>query len=237
MQAIQVSQHGGLDALQVVDLPVPEAVSTQVLVQNMAIGVNFVDIQHREGGYYHPRPLPLIPGIEAAGVVVAVGDAAEGFAVGDRVAYAGHYADYMLMDYRGLTHLPDDIGYETAAAAMLQATTAYILSHVVHPIQPGETVLIHAAAGGVGMMLVQMAKHIGAVVIGTVSSAEKADFVAQLGADHVIRYTTQEFLTETLAITNNIGVNVVYDAIGKTTFEDSLSCLAKRGHLVTLRYV
>lgn len=232
MQAIQVTEYGGLDALQLVDLSMPEATGAQVLVQNMATGVNFVDIQHREGGYYYPRPLPLIPGIEAAGVIVAVGDAVEGFAVGNRVVYAGHYADYMVMDYRGLTHLPDDIGYETAAAAMLQGTTAYILSHVVHPIQAGETILIHAAAGGVGMMLVQMSKHAGAIVIGTVSSAEKADFVAQLGVDHVIRYTEQDFLTETLAITGGSGVNVVYDAIGKTTFEGSLNSLAKRGHLV-----
>lgn len=235
MKAIRIHQHGGAEVLEYIDLPMPEASGKLLLIKNTAIGVNFVDVQHRAGGYY-PVALPLIPGTEAAGIVEAVGEEVSRFQVGQRVAYAGYmggnYAEYTLVPEDQLVPIPDGLSEELAAASLLQGMTALCLSHTVYPIQAGDWVLVHAAAGGVGSLLVQMAKHCGAQVIGTVSSAAKADAARESGADFVIRYQEEDFESETLRITEGKGVQVVYDAIGKATFEKSIRVLAQRGFMV-----
>ncbi|MEL6406345.1 MAG: quinone oxidoreductase [Chloroflexota bacterium] len=236
MKAISFSEHGTADVLQLVELDIPSPELDDVVVRNHAIGVNYVDVQHRQGGIYNDVPLPLIPGIEAAGVVEAIGDEVTQFKVGDRVAYAGYmggnYAEYTAVPEDRLFPIPDDIAFDIAAATVLQGITAYVLTHEVYPVQAGDWVLVHAAAGGVGNLLVQMAHNLGSVVIGTVSTDEKAQFARQLGADHLINYTEQDFEQVTNQLTNDLGVHVVYDAVGKTTFEQSLGCLRKRGMLV-----
>ncbi|MEO0561464.1 MAG: quinone oxidoreductase [Chloroflexota bacterium] len=236
MKAVQLDRHGPPDVLQLVDLDVPAPSGTQVLVRNHAIGVNYVDVQHRAGGTYNPLDLPLIPGIEAAGLVEAVGDEVTEFRIGDRIAYAGYmggnYAEYTLVPQDRLFPVPATIDFDTAAATVLQGITAYVLTHEVYPVQQGDWMLVHAAAGGVGSLLVQIGHHLGATVVGTVSTAEKADFAAQLGADHIIRYTQADFAHVTNQLTADVGVHVVYDAVGATTFDGSLACLRKRGMLV-----
>lgn len=235
MKAIQFEQHGGAEVLHVVDLPVPVPQGNQVLVHNRAIGVNYVDVQHRQGGYY-PVTLPLIPGIEAAGVVDAVGAAVHDFRAGDRVAYGGYmggnYAEYTLVPEDRLVPVPAAIDFEQAAGGLLQGMTAYVLSHQVHPVQAGDWVLVQAAAGGVGLMLVQCAALRGGMVIGTVSSAAKADAVRAAGAAHVVVYTEQDFHPAVMQLTDGQGVQVVYDAVGQTTFEAGMRSLRKRGHMV-----
>jgi NADPH2:quinone reductase len=235
MKAIRIHQHGGPEVLECVDLAIPQASSNSVLVKNTAIGVNFVDVQHRMGGIY-PVTLPLIPGTEAAGIVEAIGEEVSRFRIGQRVAYAGYmggnYAEYTLVPEDQLVPVPDGLSEELAAASLLQGMTALCLSHTVYPIQQGDWVLVHAAAGGVGSLLVQMAKLRGAKVIGTVSNAAKADAAKEAGADYVIRYQEQDFEAETLSITAGKGVQVVYDAIGKTTFDKSIRVLAQRGYMV-----
>ncbi len=235
MKAIQFDRHGGADVLQVVEMDMPTPKAKEVLVRNRAIGVNYVDVQHRQGGYY-PVNLPLIPGIEAAGVVEAVGDAVREFQVGDRVAYAGYmggnYAGYTLVPEDRLVPVPEAIDFEQAAGGLMQGLTAYVLSHWVYPIKQGDWVLVQAAAGGVGLMLVQCARLCGATVIGTVSSASKADVVRGAGADHIVVYTEQDFQAEVMRLTENRGVQVVYDAVGQTTFEQGMRSLRKRSHMV-----
>jgi NADPH:quinone reductase len=235
MKAIQFERHGGADVLEVVEMDTATPRGTDVLVRNRAIGVNYVDVQHRQGGYY-PVNLPLIPGIEAAGVVEAIGADVREFRVGDRVAYAGYmngnYADYTCVPEERLIPVPDQIDFEQAAGGLMQGMTAYILTELVYPVKQGDWVLVQAAAGGVGLLLVQCAKLRGGHVIGTVSSAAKADVVREAGADHTIVYTEQDFEAKTLHITNNLGVHVVYDAVGQTTFEKGLRTLRKRGHMV-----
>jgi len=233
MKAIQVSNPGGPEALKLVDLPVPDPKPNEALVLLKAAGVNFIDVYYREGRY--PAPLPFIVGQEAAGTVTAVGSKVTGLKVGDRVAYTGvlgSYAEYAAVAADRLVKIPKQLDFNQAAAAMLQGMTAHYLSHSTYPINRGETALIHAAAGGVGLLLVQMAKKLGARVIGTAGSVEKGQFARDAGADEVILYTEQDFETETLRLTEGKGVHVVYDGVGKTTFERDLRVLRPRGYLV-----
>lgn len=233
MQAIQVSQPGGPEVLQLVDLPLPEPKANEVVVQIKAAGVNFIDVYYREGRY--PAPLPFVVGQESSGTVTAVGSEVREFKQGDRVAYTGvlgSYAEYAAVPADRLVKIPDALDFNNAAAAMLQGMTAHYLTHSTYPLQRGQTALIHAAAGGVGLLLVQMAKYLGARVIGTAGSEEKAQLARDSGADEVIIYTTQDFETETLRLTEGKGVHVVYDGVGKTTFEKDLNVLRRRGYLV-----
>jgi NADPH2:quinone reductase len=233
MKAIQVAEVGGPEVLTLVDVPVPEPKPNEALVQIKAAGVNFIDVYLREGRY--PAPLPFINGQEAAGVVVAVGPDVTTLRLGDRVAYSstlGSYAEYAAVPANLLVKIPDELDFEQAAAAMLQGMTAHYLSHSTYPIKTGDTVLIHAAAGGVGLLLVQMAKNLGARVIATTGSQEKAQLARAAGADEVIVYTQQDFESETLRLTDGRGVHVVYDGVGKDTFARGLKVLRPRGYLV-----
>lgn len=233
MRAIQISKTGGPEVLELVDLPKPEPKAGEVLVKIAAAGVNFIDTYLREGRY--PAPLPFIPGQEAAGVVAAVGDDVSGFAIGDRVAWQGirgAYAEFACVPASALLKVPEGISLDDAAAVMLQGLTAHYLAHDTYAIKAGDTVLIHAGAGGVGLLLTQMAKMLGARVITTVSTEPKAELSRGVGADHVILYTQQNFAEEVKRITDGDGLPVVYDSVGKTTFEDSLKCLRPRGLMV-----
>ena len=233
MKAIQVARVGGPEALTLVDVPVPDPKPNEALVQIKSAGVNFIDVYFREGRY--PAPLPFINGQEAAGIVVAVGPDVTTLRLGDRVAYTGvlgSYAEYAAVPADRLVKIPDELDFEQAAAAMLQGMTAHYLSHSSYPIKIGDSVLIHAAAGGVGLLLVQMAKQLGARVIATTGSEAKAQLARGAGADEVIIYTEQDFETETLRLTGNRGVKVVYDGVGKDTFERDLNVLSPRGYLV-----
>ncbi|MEP6635777.1 MAG: quinone oxidoreductase [Acidobacteriota bacterium] len=233
MKAIQVAEVGGPEVLNLVDVPTPTPKQDEALVQIKASGVNFIDVYFREGRY--PAPLPFINGQEAAGVITKVGSEVNSLKPGDRVAYTGvrgSYAEYAAVPVDRLVNIPEQVDFHTAAAAMLQGMTAHYLSHSTYPIKSGDTVLIHAAAGGVGLLLVQMAKHRCARVIGTAGSEEKARLARKAGADEVIVYTTQDFEPETRRLTDAAGVHVVYDGVGKTTFEKDLNVLRQRGYLV-----
>jgi NADPH2:quinone reductase len=233
MKAIQVSQVGGSEVLELVDRPVPDPKPHEALVQIEASGVNFIDVYFREGRY--PAPLPFINGQEGAGLIVAVGKEVTGLKPGDRVAYTGvlgSYAEYASVAADRLVRIPDELDFNQAAAAMLQGMTAHYLSHSTYPIKSGDSVLIHAAAGGVGLLLVQMAKHLGARVIGTAGSSAKAQLARDAGADEVINYTEQDFEIETKRLTEGKGVQVVYDGVGKDTFARDLNVLSPRGYLV-----
>jgi NADPH:quinone reductase len=235
MKAIRVHAYGGPDALKLDELPVPEPGPGQALVKVEAIGVNFIDVYHRAGLY--PAPLPRLMGVEGAGVVQAVGADVSEVNVGDRVAYAhtgspGAYAEYVLVASKRLVALPAPIESRAAAAAMLQGMTAHYLVHSTYPLKTGNRCLVHAAAGGVGLLLCQMAKRAGAHVFGTVSTAEKARLAVEAGADGVIRYTDQDFEAEIKRLTDGEGVHVVYDSVGRSTFEKSLNCLVPRGVLI-----
>jgi len=233
MQAIQVSQVGGPEVLTPVDVAVPSPQSNEALVQIKAAGVNFIDVYFREGRY--PTPLPFINGQEAAGVVTEVGSEVTTLQPGDRVAYSsrlGSYAEYAAVPADRLVKIPAELDFEQAAAAMLQGMTAHYLLHSSYPLQKGQTALIHAAAGGVGLLLVQMAKTIGGRVIATAGTHEKAQLARDAGADECIVYTEADFETETKRLTNNEGVHVVYDGVGKATFDKDLNVLRPRGYLV-----
>jgi NADPH2:quinone reductase len=233
MKAIQVKQVGGPEALEFVDLPVPQPKPNEVLVKLSASGVNFIDVYVREGRY--KNPLPLIAGQEGAGVVTAVGAEVKSLKVGDHVAWTsvlGSYAEYAAVPADRLVPIPKGVSDQEAAAAMLQGTTAHYLSHSTYPLKQGETALVHAAAGGVGLLLVQMAHNIGARVIATVSTEEKAKLARGAGADDVILYTQYDFEAETKRFTGGKGVDVVYDSVGKTTFEKGLNVLRPRGMMV-----
>jgi NADPH2:quinone reductase len=233
MKAIQIKQTGGPEVMELVDLPVPQAKSNEVVVKIKAAGVNFIDVYNREGRY--KAPLPLVLGQEGAGVVLAVGSGVSDFVVGDPVAYTsilGSYAEYAAVPTERLVKIPAGVGEREAAAAMLQGMTAHYLSHDSHPLRKGETALIHAAAGGVGLLLVQMAHNIGARVIATVSTEEKASLARAAGADDVIVYTQSDFEAETKQLTGGKGVDVVYDSVGKTTFDKGLNVLRPRGMMV-----
>lgn len=233
MKAIQVERPGGPEALVLREVALPEPGPGEVRVRVHAAGVNYIDIYHRTGLY--PLPLPFTPGSEAAGVVDAVGEGVTEVKPGDRVAYAMHrgsYAEYAIVPAWILAPLPDEMSFQQGAAAMLQGLTAHYLSHSTFPIQPGHKVLVHAAAGGVGLLLVQMAKALGATVFGTVSTQEKAELAKEAGADHVILYTEQEFDQAVKELTGGEGLDCVYDSVGQATFEKSLKSLKPRGYLV-----
>ena len=233
MKAIQVQKTGGPEALTLVDLPVPKPKANEAVVEIAAIGVNFIDVYFREGRY--PAPSPFVNGQEAAGTVTEVGGEVTTVKPGDRVAYTGvigAYAEYAAVPADRLVHVPDKITDQQAAAAMLQGMTAHYLVNSTYRLKKGETALIHAAAGGVGLLLVQMAKNIGARAIGTVGTEEKAKLAREAGADEVIVYTQQDFEVETKRLTENKGVHVVYDGVGKSTFEKGLNVLRPRGYMV-----
>jgi NADPH:quinone reductase len=233
MQAIQVSQTGGPEVLVPVELPKPSPKPSEALVNIKAAGVNFIDVYVREGRY--PTPLPFVNGQEGAGVVTEVGSEVTTLKPGDRVAYTsalGSYAEYAAVPASRLVKIPDEIDFEQAAAAMLQGMTAHYLLHSSYPLKKDETALIHAAAGGVGLLLVQMAKKIGARVIATAGTQEKAQLARDAGADECIVYTEADFETETRRLTVGAGVHVVYDGVGKATFDKDLNVLRPRGYLV-----
>jgi NADPH2:quinone reductase len=233
MKAILVHTPGDASALTYGDAPAPEPKPNEVLISIKAIGVNFIDVYFREGRY--PAHAPFIPGNEAAGVVTEVGSAVTDLKAGDRVAYTGHlgsYAELQTMPADRVVKVPESIDFETAAAAMLQGMTAHYLCHDTYRLRAGETALVHACAGGVGQLLVQMAKEIGARVIGTAGSEEKAQLGRAAGADEVIVYATHDFAAETKRLTNGEGVHVVFDGVGKTTFDGDLEILRPRGYLV-----
>jgi NADPH:quinone reductase len=232
MRAIRVQSYGGPNQLVYKDAEKPEPRPDQALVKIDAIGVNFIDVYHRSGLY--PLALPFTPGSEAAGTVESVGAEVRDIAVGDRVAYAmnvGSYAEYAAVPAARLVKLPEGIDAQAAAGAMLQGMTAHYLSTSTYALKTGDTALVHAAAGGVGLLLIQMAKRAGARVFGTVSTPEKARLAREAGADEVILYTEQDFQQEVRRMTDGKGVQVVYDSVGKTTFLKSLDSLAPRGVL------
>ncbi len=233
MKAIQVQQPGGPEALRLVDIPVPTPKTNEAVVKIAASGVNFIDIYLREGRY--KAPLPFVNGQEAAGVVTEVGSEVKTLKAGDRVAYAGPvgaYAEYAAVPADRLVPVPPGVSDRDAAAATLQGMTAQYLAYDTFPLRTGQTTLIHAAAGGVGLLLVQIAHNIGARVIGTVSTEEKAALAREAGADEVILYTKSDFEAETKRLTGGKGVDVVYDSVGKTTFEKGLNVLRPRGMMV-----
>src|SRR6266446_5154535 len=230
MKGIQLRRCGSSEALEVVDIPKPAPGPKQALVKIEASGINFIDIYFRTGLY--KSDLPFIPGSEAAGVVEAVGPEVTEVKVGDRVAYAmvrGSYAEYAVVPAWQLIKTPDGLDLKVAAAAMLQGMTAHYLTHSTYPLKQGDTALLHAAAGGAGLLIVQMAKMLGARVIGTVSTDAKAALAKQAGVDDIILYTVQDFEVEVKRLTGGRGVDVVYDSVGKTTFLKGLNCLRPRG--------
>jgi len=232
MKAIRVHAVGGPEVLVLEETPSPRPGPKEALVRLTAAGVNFIDIYHRIGLY--PLPLPFTPGNEGAGVVEAVGPDVSEVKPGDRVAYAmatGSYAELAVVPAWRLVPIPDTVSFESAAAAMLQGMTAHYLAHSTFPLAPGHQALVHAAAGGVGLLLVQMAKKRGARVLGTVSTEAKADAARSAGADVVIRYTEEDFEAAARRETDGRGLDVVYDSVGKTTFDKSLRSLRPRGLL------
>ena len=233
MKAIRIEQCGGPEILKLVDVPAPEPGKGEARIKLDAIGLNFIDVYHRTGLY--AQKLPFTPGSEAAGVVDAVGPGTSDVRPGERVAYAtgsGSYAEMAVLPAWKLVKLPDWISSQQGAATMLQGMTVHYLVKGAYWIRRGDRALIHAAAGGVGRLLVQAAKHLGAFVIGTVSTEEKAALAREAGADEVILYTQHDFCDETKRITGGEGVNVVYDSVGQSTFERSLDCLRPRGMMV-----
>jgi NADPH:quinone reductase len=233
MKAIQVKQPGGPEALELGELPVPEPKASEAVVKLAASGVNFIDIYQREGRY--KVALPFVLGQEGAGVVTAIGGDVKSAKKGDRVAWTGvlgGYAEYAAVPADRLVAIPAGVTDSQAAAAMLQGMTAHYLCHDTYPLKRGETALVHAAAGGVGLLLVQMAHDIGARVLATVSTEEKAKLAREAGADEIIFYTKSDFEAETKRLTNGQGVHVVYDSVGKTTFEKGLNVLRPRGFMV-----
>ena len=233
MKAIQVKHVGGPEAMELVEMPVPAPKANEAVVKLAASGVNFIDVYFREGRY--KAPLPFVLGQEGAGVVTAAGGDAQSVKVGDRVAWfglLGSYAEYAAVPADRLVMIPVGVTEQEAASAMLQGMTAHYLSHDTYPLKHGQTALVHAAAGGVGLLLVQMAHHIGARVIATVSTDEKAKLAREAGADEIILYTQTDFEAETKRLTDGKGVDVVYDSVGKTTFEKGLNVLRPRGMMV-----
>jgi NADPH2:quinone reductase len=233
MQAIQVTKVGGPEVLTPTELPVPSPKPNEAVLQIKAAGVNFIDVYIREGRY--PTPLPFVDGQEAAGVVTEIGSEVTNVQPGDHVAYTsalGSYAEYAAVPANRLVKIPGELDFEQAAAAMLQGMTAHYLLYSTYPLKQGETALIHAAAGGVGLLLVQMAKKIGARVIATAGTQEKAQLARDAGADECIVYSEADFETETQRLTQGKGVHVIYDGVGKATFDKDLNVLRPRGYLV-----
>ena len=232
MKAIRIDKYGGPEVLTSEDVPIPEPKSGEARIKIEAIGLNFIDIYQRTGLY--PLQTPVTLGMEAAGVVDAIGDGVSEVKVSDRVAYAmilGSYAEYAIVPAAKLAPLPVKLDMKSAAALMLQGMTAHYLTHSTYALKRGDTALVHAAAGGVGLLLIQVAKMLGARVIGTVSTEAKAQLAKDAGADEIILYTQTDFLTEVKKLTDGKGVHVVYDSVGATTFDKSLDCLRPRGYL------
>jgi NADPH2:quinone reductase len=234
MKAIQIQRFGGPEVMELRDLPTPSPGPGQVLVQQAAIGVNFIDIYRRTGLY--PVELPSVPGMEGAGTVEALGPEVRGTRTGDRVTYVnvpGTYAEAVIVPADRLVPIPRGVTFEQAAAAMLQGMTAHYLAFDTYPIRKGNWILVHAAAGGVGLLLVQVARMRGARIIATVSSPEKAALARQAGAHDVILYMEQDFVAGVKELTGGSGVQAVYDSVGKTTFLKGLDCLSPRGTMVS----
>lgn len=234
-KVMMMREAGGPEVLRAETVEVGEPGAGQIRLRQTAVGVNFHDIYVRSG-LYNTLPLPGVPGLEAAGVVEAVGEGVKAFQPGDRVAYIsgnyGGYADQRLLDASRAVRLPDHVDDAVAASMMVRGLTAYVLLHKVFPVRAGHTLLVQAAAGGVGQLLVQWARHLGATVIGTVGSEEKAAQVRAMGCDHVILYRQEDVVERVKAITEGRGVDVAYDSVGKDTFYGSLDALAPLGHLV-----
>jgi len=232
MKAVRVHQIGGPDVLRYEEVAMPTPGPGQALVKLEAIGLNFIDCYFRSGLY--SASLPFVPGNEGAGTVTAVGPGVTAVRVGDRVSYAmvtGAYAEYAAVAADRLVPVPDSVDLRTAGAVMLQGMTAHYLATSTYPLKSGDTALVHAAAGGVGLLLIQIAKMKGAHVFGTVSTPEKAALAREVGADEVILYAEKDFEEEVLRLTGGKGVNVVYDSVAKTTFDKSLNCVGVRGVL------
>src|SRR5215472_927780 len=230
MKATVVNRPGGPEVLEYTDVETPKPKAGEALVKIAAIGVNYIDVYHRTGLY--KLPTPFIPGSEAAGTVEALGEGVTDVAVGERVAYAmvpGAYAEYAAAPAGKLVKIPDGVDFTTAAAGMLQGMTAHYLVKSTYQLKSGDGALVHAAAGGVGLLLIQMAKRIGARVFGTVSTDEKAKLASETGTDYVILYTKEDFESEVKRLTDGRGLQVVYDSVGQTTFDKGFNCLAPRG--------
>jgi NADPH2:quinone reductase len=233
MKAIQICETGGPEVLTLAELPIPQPGPGQVLIRVEAVGVNFIEVYFRKGVY--KASLPMTLGSEAAGTVEELGPGVTGFEAGDAVASVavlGSYAEYALANAAQLVKVPDGLSMEKAAAAMLQGMTAHYLAYSTFPLKAGDTALVHAGAGGVGLLLTQMASRLGARVITTVSTAAKVELSREAGASDVILYTETDFEAEVKRLTGGKGVDVVYDSVGKTTFDQSLNCLRPRGMLV-----
>jgi NADPH2:quinone reductase len=233
MRAVRVYKFGGPDVLTNDEIEVPEPKPGEARIKIEASGLNFIDIYQRTGLY--PLKTPFTLGMEGAGVVDAIGEGVTEVSKGDRVAYSmvpGSYAEYAVVPAWRLAPLPPNIDAKAAATLMLQGMTAHYLTHSTFALKKGETALVHAAAGGVGLLLIQIAKNLGATIIGTAGTEAKADLAKQAGADHVILYTQADFLSEVKRLTGGRGVHVVYDSVGATTFDKSLDCLRPRGYLV-----
>src|SRR5437763_1120280 len=233
MKAIQVKKAGGPEAMELAEVPVPQPKASEAVVKLAASGVNFIDVYFREGRY--PAPMPFVLGQEGAGVITAVGADVKSLKTGDRVAWTGlmaSYAEYTAVPADRLVRIPAGVTDQQAAAAMLQGMTAHYLLYDTYPLKRGQTALVQAAAGGVGLLLVQMAHNIGARVIATVSTDEKAELARAAGADEIILYTKVDFESETRRLTSGKGVEVVYDSVGKTTFDKGLNVLRPRGMMV-----
>ena len=233
MKAIRIHETGDVSNLSYEDAPMPEPGAGEVRIKIEAAGLNFIDTYHRMGWYPIPRPFTL--GLEAAGVVDAVGAGVSEFKPGDRVGYCMHqgaYAEYATVPARMVVPVPDGVSTQQAAAVLLQGMTAHYLTHSTYPLQKGDIALVHAAAGGTGALVVQMAKLLGAQVIGTVGTAEKAEVAKAAGADHTVIYTEQDFEAEVKRITDGQLCHVVYESVGKATFDKSMNCLRPRGYMV-----
>ena len=234
MKAIRIHELGGPEVLKYEDCPVPTPGPGQAIIDVQAIGVNFTDVVTRRGGANPPPSLPMTPGMEAAGVVSAIGEGVTEVRVGDAVVYCtvtGAYAQQVAISEDLLVKIPDGLDAKTSAAVVLQGMTAHYLSHSIYPLKPGDSALVHAGAGGTGLLLIQMAKRAGAYVFTTVSTEEKARLAKEAGADRAIIYTREDFEEAIEQATDGRGVQVVYDSVGKTTFDKSLGCLARRGCL------
>lgn len=233
MKAMQITEYGGPEVMKYTELPSPAPGNEEALVEIQAVGVNFTDTYSRSG--VNPPRLPWIVGVEGAGVVRKVGSGVTNVKEGDLVAYCsvpGTYAEQAIAPAARLIKMPQGLDARTGAAAMLQGMTAHYLCHSTYRVQRGDRVLIHAGAGGVGLLLIQMVKHLGGYVFSTVSTEAKAELAKGAGADHVIIYTRQDFAEEVKKATDGKGVQAVYDAVGKTTFDQSISCLSRRGYMV-----
>ena len=234
MKAVRIHSYGGPEVLKYEDAPVPKPAKGEAVVKIAAIGLNFIDIYFRTG-LYKPPQLPFIPGSEAAGTVTEVGEGVTEVKAGDGVAYAmalGAYAEFAVVPAWRLVKLPDHMDFKAGAAIMLQGMTAHYLTHDTYPLKRGDRVVVHAGAGGVGLLLIQVAKRLGATVYATVGNKAKAQLAREAGADETIIYSSQDFESEVKRLTNGRGVDVVYDSVGVSTFEKSLNCLRARGYMV-----